>query len=214
MCVCVFVSSYLYYPDKHWLNKATDTTKSLTEDKRWENLSQNAVNLCSVSAWMTRCAGLKWGLDLWLLHYGSAVMSFPQFSSVYGQKLFEAKCIMPAISLQAPKCLENSKALLWRQLGPWEWRQRQSKFRAAQSLNPAHKRPSVLYNKEGNMEGSLWLLLSSTVLLFSVWSSVPLGQPRGSIQVRTTGSHPLIPGHGPGCPQLPPLWPSSSYLQV
>lgn len=39
----------------------------------------------------------------------------------------------------------------------------------------------------------------------SCWSSVPLGQPRGSIQVQTPGSHPLIPGHGPGCPQLPPL---------
>lgn len=50
---------------------------------------------------------------------------------------------------------------------------------------------------------SLWASMCSTVLLFSVWSSVPVGLSRGSMQVNASMSHPRTTGPLPRCPQLP-----------
>lgn len=99
-----------------------------------------------------------------------------------------------------PRCIKSSYALLWGQLGPWEWRWLQCEFRAALSLNPPHKQPSLVYNSERNSLGfwaghgrSLWAptVLHSPPVLCLVIS------PCGTVQRIHPGVGTWVPSSWP-----------------
>lgn len=145
MCV------YVYCPDRHWYKNALDTTKYCAEDKDWENLLQDAIISCGISASVTRCAELKWGLAGWLFLHGLEVTSAFFWCTTACRHVINK--LYPA-NKNSPKALECLRALNkffhFLTLGPKNKNIPKAKFRTALSLDPPHNQLSLDNNSDCN----------------------------------------------------------------
>ena len=176
------------------MNKSRDTTTFWAGNKQtkwWRNV----LSSCRVCAWVTRWAGLKWGLAGSLL-------------------LLSTNHVCSCTWI--PQYIKSSRVVFL----PWEgltWIQ--ILRRAALSLNPPHKQPSLVYNSEQNSlevwAGHARSLWASTVLHCPPILCLVIS-PCGRVQRIHPGVGTWVPSSHSWprarVPSAPSLRPFSSYL--